>query len=219
VADLTDRLAAVRARIAEAGGDVSRVTVVAVTKGFGPEVVADAVACGLVDVGENYGQELLAKASASGVDGVRWHFVGAVQRNKVKALAPLVHLWQGVDRVAAVEAIAQHAPGAPMLAQVNVSGEPTKAGCRWDEVEGLVGHGADIGLDVRGLMAIGPAGPPEAARPGFRRLRETADRLGLPECSMGMSADLEVAIAEGATIVRVGTALFGPRPARREMRR
>jgi pyridoxal phosphate enzyme (YggS family) len=217
VAELSRRLAVVRERIADAGGDPAGITIVAVTKGFGADVVAGAVAGGLVDVGENYGQELVAKAGA--VPGARWHFVGAVQRNKVKALAPLVHLWHGVDRAGVADAVARHAPGAPVLVQVNVSGEPTKAGCAWAEVDGLVAHAAGLGLDVRGLMAIGPAGPPESARPGFRRLRETADDLELRECSMGMSADLEVAVAEGATIVRLGTALFGPRPARREMRR
>jgi pyridoxal phosphate enzyme (YggS family) len=217
LADLSRRLDDVRARIRSAGRDPDEVTVVAVTKGFGADVAAAAIAVGLVDVGENYAQELLGKAGA--VAGARWHFVGSVQRNKVKALAPVVHLWHGIDRPAIADAIARHAPAAAVLVQVNVSGEPAKAGCDWGDVEDLVAHAAGIGLGVRGLMAIGPTGPPEAARPGFHRLRATADRLGLRECSMGMSADLEVAIEEGATIVRVGTALFGPRPAPREMRR
>jgi pyridoxal phosphate enzyme (YggS family) len=217
LADLSRRLDDVRARIRNAGRDPDAVSVVAVTKGFGVDVAAAAVAAGLVDVGENYAQELLAKAAA--VAGARWHFVGSVQRNKVKALAPVVHLWHGIDRPPIADAIVRHAPGAAVLVQVNVSGEPAKAGCEWADVEDLVAHAAGLGLDVRGLMAVGPTGPPEAARTGFRRLRATADRLGLRECSMGMSADLEVAVEEGATIVRVGTALFGPRPARREMRR
>jgi pyridoxal phosphate enzyme (YggS family) len=214
--ELSDRLGAVRHRIEAAGGDPAAITIVAVTKGFGPDMVREAQRVGLGDVGENYAQELLAKVA---VEVGRWHFLGPIQRNKVKALAPHVHLWQGLDRAAAAAAVARHSPGAHVLVQVNVSAEPTKAGCRWDEVDAVVAGAAEQGLDVRGLMAIGPAGPPEHARPAFRQLRQTADRLGLPECSMGMSADLEVAVSEGATIVRVGTALFGPRSAPAEMRR
>ena len=216
-AELTDRVAAVRERIARAGGDPDGVTIVAVTKGFGAEVVADAVATGLADIGENYAQELLGKAAE--VSDVRWHFVGAIQRNKVKALAPVVHLWHAVDRASVADEIARRAPGAAVLVQVNLTDDPHRAGCPWSEVGDVVAHAAGVGLDVRGLMAIGPPGPPDAARAGFRRVRETADALGLADCSMGMTADLEVAVAEGATIVRVGTALFGPRSARREMRR
>ena len=216
-AELTDRVVAVRERIARAGGDPDGVTIVAVTKGFGAEVVADAVATGLADIGENYAQELLGKAAE--VLDVRWHFVGAIQRNKVKALAPVVHLWHAVDRASVADEIARRAPGAAVLVQVNLTDDPHRAGCPWSEVGDVVAHAAGVGLDVRCLMAIGPPGPPDAARPGFRRVRETADALGLADCSMGMTADLEVAVAEGATIVRVGTALFGPRSARREMRR
>ena len=99
-----------------------------------------------------------------------------------------------------------------MLVQVNLSGEPQKAGCRFEEAPGVVDQLRDAGLDVRGLMGIGPAGRPEASRGGFRRLRELSDRLGLAEVSMGMTDDLEVAVQEGSTMVRIGRALFGPRP-------
>jgi pyridoxal phosphate enzyme (YggS family) len=214
---LADALEAVRGRITAAGGDLDAITIVAVTKGFGADAARAAIELGLVDLGENYAQELMAKADAAA--GARWHFLGPVQRNKVKALAGRVARWHGVDRAAAAEAIARHRPGASALVQVNVSGDAAKAGCRWDEVGDVVAAALAAGLDVRGLMAIGPAGAPEAARPHFRHLRAVADDLGLPDCSMGMSADLEVAVQEGATIVRVGTALFGPRPARPEMRR
>jgi uncharacterized pyridoxal phosphate-containing UPF0001 family protein len=101
-----------------------------------------------------------------------------------------------------------------VLVQVNVSGEPQKRGCSFEAAPGLAGGLRDLGLDVGGVMAVGPAGPPEGARAGFRRVAELADRLGLRERSMGMSGDLEVAVAEGATMVRLGTALFGPRPPR-----
>ena len=125
-----------------------------------------------------------------------------------------MHLWQSVDRPELADEVAKRVAGAAaaVLIEVNVSGEPAKGGCRWEETPALVDHARDAGLDVRGLMAIGPAGPPELARPGFRRLAGLARSLGLAEISMGMTADLEVAVAEGATIVRVGTALFGPRP-------
>lgn len=204
-------MAAVRARIADAGGE-GRVTLVAVTKGFGPEAVAAAVAAGVDDVGESYAQELVAKAAE--VSPPRWHFVGRLQANKVRALAATVGLWQSVDRPRLVDELARRVPGARVLVQVDVTGEPAKGGCPPAEVPALVERAADAGLVPTGLMAVGPLGPPEAARPGFRALAALADRLGLAERSMGMSADLEVAVQEGATMVRVGTALFGPRPPR-----
>lgn len=200
-----------RARIADAGG-ADRVRLVAVTKGFGPEVVAAAVAAGVDDVAESYAQELVAKAAV--VDVPRWHFVGRLQANKVRALAPTVALWQSVDRPRLVDEVARRAPGASVLVQVDVTGEPSKGGCPPAEAPALVEAAAAAGLEPSGLMAVGPLGPPEAARPGFRALAALADRLGLAERSMGMSADLEVAVQEGATMVRVGTALFGPRPPR-----
>ncbi len=213
VDDVTARLAAVRSRIQAAGGDPAGIEIVAVTKGFGPEVATVARAAGLVDLGENYAQELLAKADV--VADVRWHAIGRLQRNKVKALAPVVSLWQSVDRLGLGEAIARYAPGAGVLVQVNVSGEDQKGGCDEAETPALVEDLQGLGLDVRGLMAVGPTGPPAAAGPGFARLADLAQRLGLPVRSMGMSSDLEVAVAEGATMVRVGSDLFGVRPPRR----
>lgn len=215
--DMAARFAQARQRIERAGGDPERITMIAVTKGFGPEVVAQARALGHVDFGENYTIDLVRKAETltdepATAEGVRWHYLGAVQRTTARKLGALVDLWQGVDGLGAGERIAQAAPGARLLVQVNVSGEPRKQGCTFDAAPGLVASLRRLRLDVRGLMAVGPAGPPENARPGFRRLAELADELGLAERSMGMSADLEVAVAEGATMVRLGTALFGPRP-------
>jgi len=213
-ADVADRLAAVRDRITAAGGDVADVTVVAVTKGHGPSAAAAALAAGLVDVGENYAADLATTAAdllRTGGTTPRFHFLGRVQRNKVRSIAGLVDLWQGVDRLAAGREIAKRHPGASVLVQLDISGEPTKNGCRPDEAELLVDQLVGIGLDVRGLMAVGPAGPPERARPGFRDLVALADRLGLPERSIGMTGDVEVAVAEGATMIRVGRGLFGPR--------
>ena len=207
---VAERLAAVRARIDAAGADPDALVVVAVTKGFDVGAVRAALDVGLPDVGENYAQELVAKA-AEAPPGARWHFIGRLQRNKVRLVAPHVALWQSVDRAELGAEIARRAPGARVLAQVNVSGEPRKGGCRPENAPALVHDLQADGLAVEGLMTVGATGPPEAARPGFVLLRELADRLALPVRSMGMTADLEVAVAEGATMIRVGTALFGPR--------
>jgi uncharacterized pyridoxal phosphate-containing UPF0001 family protein len=209
-ATVGERLEELRRRVEGSGGDWGRITVVAVTKDFGLDVVEAAVANGLRDCGENRADQLTAKAAKT--SGISWHYLGRVQRNKVSRLAPHVALWQAVDRLAAGEEIALRAPGAPVLVQVNVSGEARKHGCDIGEAPALVGQLGDAGLDVRGLMAVGPLGPPEAARPGFRALAALADDLGLPVRSMGMTDDLEVAVEEGSTMLRVGRGLFGPRP-------
>lgn len=211
-----DRVEQVRARIAAAGRRPDDVAIVAVTKGFGPNAVEAAVAAGLHDCGENYAQELLAKAAATGAVGVRWHFMGPVQRNKVAALAAHVALWQGVDRIAAAAEIARRAPGARVLVQVNLSGDPARPGSEWGEAPALVEEAVDLGLEVGGLMGV--AGR-KGAREQFRRLAALATRLGLTEVSMGMSGDFEVAVQEGSTMVRIGTALFGARPGAAQVRR
>ncbi len=212
---VAERLAAVRLRIEATGVDPAEVGILAVTKGFGPQAVELALGAGLIEVGENYAQELLAKADALADPGPQWHFIGRLQRNKVRTLAPLVHLWQSVDRVPLGREIARHAPGAAVLVQVNGSGEPQKGGCAPTEVPALVRELGDLGLVVRGLMTVGPAGDPEAARAVFHLVSRLADDLELDLRSMGMTADLEVAVEEGSNLVRVGTALFGPRPAAR----
>lgn len=214
---VAERLARVRERIARAGGDWRAVTVVAVTKGFGIEAVRAAYDAGVRDFGENYAGALVSKASAEGPASggvraqLRWHYLGAVQRNKVRRLALSVYLWQGVDRDAAGEEISRRAPGARVLVQVNITGDPRHNGCSWEEVPPLVDRLRALGLDVRGLMGIGRRDDP---RPGFARLARLTRELELVETSMGMSEDLEVAVQEGSTMVRVGTALFGPRPGR-----
>lgn len=213
---VADRLGAVRARIDGAGGDVDAVTIVAVTKGFGAEVVQAALDAGLTDFGESYAQELVAKAAA--LDPVparpnpRWHFVGRLQSNKVRLVADHVDRWHSVDRSSLGEELARRRPGARVLVQVNISGEPQKGGCEPEAAAGLVADLGSLGLRVTGLMGIGPAGDPEQARPGFRRLVGLADDLGLADRSIGMSDDFAVAVSEGATIVRIGRALFGDRP-------
>jgi pyridoxal phosphate enzyme (YggS family) len=219
-AQVKDRLEGLRRRIAEAGGDPSRVTIVGVTKTFGPEVVRAAVAAGLIDLGENYAAELRAKAAAAAAEGLgpRWHFVGAIQRNKVRSVAPHVYLWQGVARAREGAEIARWSPGAGVLVQVNVSGEATKNGVPADEAAALVASLRDVGLDVRGLMGVAAQGSRDAARGEFRALADLARHLELAELSMGMTEDLEVAVQEGATMIRVGRALFGPRPSRSGLR-
>jgi pyridoxal phosphate enzyme (YggS family) len=206
---------AVRDRIAtaatRAGRDPSAITLVAATKTVPVDVVAAAVAAGVGDLGENRAQELLAKAPVLVSDEPpRWHFIGALQRNKVRGLAPWVHLWQSVDREALGVEIAKHAPGAHVLVEVNVDHEPTKSGCAPEEVARLVDSLTGIGLLVDGLMAV----PPEADEPRrwFAQLADLAARVGVQELSMGMTQDFEIAIEEGATVVRVGRALFGSRP-------
>jgi pyridoxal phosphate enzyme (YggS family) len=216
-AAVAERVGAVRARI-DALASGRPVLIVAVTKGFGPEAVDAAASAGITAIGENYAQELIAKASRSaGGERVRWHFIGAVQRNKVASLAPFVAVWQTVDRPAAADTIARHSPGATALVEVNLIGDPARSGCSWDDVDVVVDAGRRAGLTVVGLMGIGPPGPPQPAL--FARLAATGGRLGLAELSMGMTGDYEVAVAEGSTMVRLGTALFGPRPRPADLRR
>lgn len=210
---VAERLAGVRSRLEAAGG--GDVRIVAVTKGFGPDAVEAAVAAGLDDIGENYAQECVAKLeTAHPIRRPRVHFIGRLQRNKVRRLAGVVDVWQTIDRPELGRELARRAPGARVLVEVNISGEAAKGGVEPAAAPRLVGELGELGLDVVGLMGIGPLAEPEAARPGFRLLRGLVDELGLAECSMGMSADLEVAVQEGSTMVRIGRALFGERPPR-----
>lgn len=208
-----ERLEQVYERIAASGRDPGAVTIVAVTKGFGADVVRDALTAGLVAIGESYVQELVAKATE--LEGAspapQWHFVGRLQRNKVRKAAPWVRLWHSVDRAEVGAEIARRSPGAEVLAQVNLTDEPAKGGCLPSDLAELLAALGDDGLSVKGLMTVGSQGPPADARPAFTELSRLADRFGLPERSMGMSNDLDVALEEGATMVRVGSALLGPR--------
>jgi len=207
---VADRLGAVRHRI-ETAGDPEQVRIVAVTKGFGEDAVRAAVELGLCDIGENYAQELLVKSAQLGdLAPLRWHFLGHIQRNKVRALAPVVACFQGLSRTAEAHEIARRAPGARVLVEVDTTGEPGRGGVGVSEVPALVAELADISVHVEGLMTVAPRDP-EAARACFRTVRELADRLGLAERSMGMSDDVELAVSEGSTMVRIGRGLFGPR--------
>ena len=214
VGSIAARAAALRARIAEVTD--REVTLVAVTKGHPPEVAAAALEAGCADLGESYAQEMLPKVELLGdrtgpAGSPRWHFIGRLQSNKVRQLAGAVALWHTVDRGSLADEIARRAPGAAVLVQLDLAGLPGRGGCDPAEAPALVRRCVEAGLEVRGLMGVGAPGPPEVARPGFRLLAQLADELGLAERSMGMSGDLEVAVEEGSTIVRVGTALVGAR--------
>lgn len=213
------RLEEARRRIAAAGGDPAAVTVVAVTKGFTAAAVAAALAAGIRDIGENYAAEIVAKsmelALPPGAGDPCWHYLGTIQRRRVGALAPVVSCWQTLARAAEGEAIARRAPGARVLVEVETTGLPGRNGCPPARVPDLVATLAALGLQVTGLMTIGPPGPAEDSRDGFRRTARLAAELGLAELSMGMTDDLEIGVAEGATMVRIGRGLFGERPARR----
>lgn len=207
-AEVAERVAAA-ARAA--GRDPAEVTLVGVSKTVPPERIVPELDAGLRHLGENRAQELLAKAPvlARRAEPPVWHFVGRLQRNKVAGLVPWVSCWQSVDRLALGEAIARRAPGARVLVEVNLGDEPAKGGCAPVETAGLVESLSGLGLDVAGLMTVAPQW--DDPRRWFAELRGLAERVGVTELSMGMSADFEAAVAEGATIVRVGTALFGGR--------
>lgn len=225
--DLAANFGVVRDRIARAcaasARAVDEVTLVAVSKGHSASAIQAAYDLGVRDFGESYVQEWTAKADALPRD-IRWHFIGHLQSNKAKLLADRTHLVHTVDRASlAKELDKRWERPCDVLLQVNVDDDPAKKGAGVDDVANLLTRVLDQypRLNPRGLMTI-PAlsKDPEAARPAFRRLREVRDALRarfrgdlehFEHLSMGMTADLEVAIEEGATIVRVGTALFGPR--------
>jgi PLP dependent protein len=217
VSDVAERLEAVKTRIRDAavraGRDPSEITLVAVSKLHPAAAIRAAYAAGQRDFGENYAQELSDKAAELGdLPDLRFHFIGHLQRNKAKLVAPRVAVVHTVDSLSLAQAIERRADGrAPvLLIQVNMAGEVKKSGVDVDEVEALRDAiERETSLPVTGLMTIPPAeGDP---RPHFEALAALARRLGLAELSMGMSDDLEAAIEAGATLVRVGTAIFGPR--------
>ena len=210
---VAERLARLRAVIPPG------VTLLAVSKAQPAEAVREAYAAGQRHFGENYVQEWREKAEAlSDLPGLAWHFVGSLQTNKVKYLVGRVALVHTVDRLELAREISrrssQRGVATAVLLEVNVAGEASKSGCPPAEVPALAEAVRALpGLELRGLMCIPPAeGDP---RPHFRALRALRDRLGLAELSMGMSGDYLAAIEEGATIVRLGTAIFGERPPRR----
>lgn len=211
--EVASRVAEVREKISIAGGQ--HVALIAVTKTFAVDAITAAYQAGCDGVGENYAQELAEKA-ALGLPEIDVHFIGALQSNKVKMIAPFVSLWQTIDRESVIRELARRAPGAQVLLQVNTTNEPTKGGVEPGEVEALLSVSRDQGLQVRGLMTIGPTGGSMAEQEAaFRTLRRLVDANELAVCSMGMSDDFEVAVACGSTMVRIGSRLFGARSASR----
>ena len=190
--------------------------IVGVTKTLGAESWLLAKSLGIDAVGENYAQELATKAAeVPPAQRPPVHFIGHLQTNKVRLIADVVDVWQSVDRLSLISEIVKRQPGraVAMLIQVNTTGEDGKFGCTPGEVAGLVAAAQGEGCDVLGVMTMGPSDQDEQrTRTAFALLRGIADELGLRERSMGMSGDLEVAIEEGATMVRIGSALFGDRP-------
>ncbi|MGB6943448.1 MAG: YggS family pyridoxal phosphate-dependent enzyme [Bryobacteraceae bacterium] len=225
---LKQKLDQVESRIAQAAARAGRrrsdIQLVAVTKKFPAAAIREAYALGLRDFGENYVQEFDAKrAELADCLGARYHFIGHLQSNKTKKAAEIFDVVHTVDSAKIARRLndeldlasnpASNHPGVQVLIEVKLSTEPAKAGAAPGEVPALVEaiRGCPH-LRLLGLMTMPPwSEEAERSRPYFARLRELAGENGLPHLSMGMSHDLEVAIEEGATIVRVGTALFGPR--------
>jgi pyridoxal phosphate enzyme (YggS family) len=224
-AGLDERLQHVRAEIArrqQAGGWNHPVTVLAVTKGFGPEAVRAALDAGLTGVGENRVQEALEKMEHPECRGAEWHLIGHLQRNKARLVPGKFVSVQSVDSVALAEELDRRSSAAGtrlhVLVQVNVAGESQKSGCEPSELPAVVRRIRELdALSVDGLMTLAPLTADEAIqRRSFRGLREIRDRLKedgiwLQTLSMGMSGDFGTAVEEGATVIRLGTALFGAR--------
>ena len=224
---IADNLRSVRERVAaacqRAGRSPDEVTIVGVSKTFPPPLVIEACRAGLTDVGENRVQEAAAKIPAVEALGSRprWHLVGHLQTNKVKTALGLFDIIHSVDSLRLAEFISRQvaslsvrqAGPLPVLLEINVAGEASKSGLGPEETGPALEQIARLpGLAVQGLMTVAPlVDDPEEVRPVFRELRRLRDDLGLCDLSMGMTDDFEVAIEEGATIVRIGRAIFGPR--------
>lgn len=224
---ISSRLADILARIERArarSGDRSPVRLIGVSKKQPAEAIRAAYAAGLRDFGENYAQELRDKRQAITDPALRWHFIGPIQTNKVKYVTG-VHLLHTVDRTNLLDELQRRSErddvAIDTLVQVNVGREPQKAGIDPEDIPAILDHYSGTPrLRCVGLMTIPPAAAPEETRVHFRSLAQLRDRsarahrtgVDLRELSMGMSDDFEVAIEEGATLVRVGTALFGARP-------
>lgn len=212
------RVAHVRERIARAaersGRPPSDVTLIAVSKTWPAQAVSDVLAAGISDFGENRVQEGVAKAAELAGEPIRWHLIGHLQTNKVRAALGSFAILHSVDSERLLRAISAAASApVPLMIEVNVAAEPTKEGVPPAEVAPLLRVAAGLPhLDVQGLMTVAPHVADAAeVRPVFRQLREVAHANGLRELSMGMTNDYEVAIEEGATFVRVGRAIFGER--------
>jgi PLP dependent protein len=220
VTDIAVRWRAVREHIdataRAVGRDPADVTIIAVSKLQPASAVIAAVAAGVTDVAENYAQELVAKQDEVAAPGLRWHFIGKLQRNKARMVVGRAALIHAVDSLELAVEIGKRAGERTqdVLVAVNTGGEESKSGVAPAATPDLVAAIAAVpGVAVHGLMTMPPfPEDPEESRPHFRALRALRDRLGLHHLSMGTSGDYRVAIEEGATLLRVGTAIFGARP-------
>jgi hypothetical protein len=198
-----------------AGRSADSVQLIAVTKTVSVDRIQEARRCGITRIGENRVQEALSKREALASAGLTWHFIGHLQTNKAKKIAENFDWVQSIDRLEAAEALARHVSTRPkpILIEVKLKDEPHKSGASESELKALVPAVQRLeSLDLRGLMAVPPpVENPEEARPYFRHLRELAKNFGLAQLSMGMTHDFEIAVEEGATMVRIGTGLFGER--------
>jgi len=225
---IQENIRGVRGRIAEAcrraGRDISGVGLIAVSKTFGTVEIAEAGKEGIVDFGENYIQELREKREVLTSPEIRWHFIGHLQRNKIRYIAEWVHMVHAVDSLRLAGALSAAGTGCgrriPVLIEVNTTGETSKYGISPGEAPELIRTAAELpSISVEGLMTMGPLSEhPGDSRSSFRTLREIALRMRaegypLPHLSMGMTGDFEIAIEEGATLIRIGTAIFGTRTA------
>ena len=209
VARVAANLARVRSRIEASAAHPERVRVVAVTKTFGVDAVLAVAALGLGDVGENYVDELAAKRDQVRAVKLRWHYLGALQTNKIARICDAADVICGVSRLRELERIASCQSEAVLYLQVDFTGAEGRNGAPAREIAGLAERARSLDLDLRGLMCVAPPG--DAARAAFAETARLADDVGLEERSMGMTEDLEIACELGSTEVRVGRALFGPR--------
>jgi len=230
---IAENLDTIRRRIAEAclraGRKEEEVTLVTVTKTFGSDAIREAVRAGCRDFGENFVQELVRKRGELGGEDIRWHFIGHLQSNKVRHIIEWIHLIHSVDSLNLGNEISKRAGQAgrtvEILVEVNSTAEKSKFGVPPEEAAGLIGRLQELAhIKVAGLMTIGPLAPdPEQSREAFRTMRQLREALktggiALAHLSMGMTNDFEVAIEEGATMIRLGTAIFGDRSPRAGLR-
>lgn len=213
VSTIRDRIGAVNAQLESWSS--RPIDLVVVTKTHSSVVVRDVVAAGARIIGENYAQEVREKAAVIEEVrslGVEVQFIGQLQTNKVRLLAGLVDCVASVDRPSLVDEIAKRMPGTRVHLQVNATGEANKGGCSPDELSGLIARSVERGISVEGLMAVGPTSGDElSTREAYQRVNDLASAHGLAVRNFGMSGDVRIAVEEGSTMVRIGSAILGNR--------
>ena len=186
------------------------VTLIGVTKGFTHEEVNIASELGIKNFGENYAQELLTKNPLVDPE-ISWHYIGQLQSNKIRKISHLVDVWHSVTSLKLAREIHKRNDQAQILLQVSLMGPSNSKGFEVEQLPQLISELRDMNIDISGLMTMGVPGDKVATRVVFKELRKLADTFELPECSMGMSGDFEIALESGASMIRVGSAIFGNR--------